>query len=688
MADIPYKVYKGSDNGKAYYTILPGTNTPVGLTESNINEANQWYETNKSNPAYQSAIEEYSFVREKRPVGTTAVVDQYVAPWGETLTNIQPSQIQAIQQEQQQAQSGQLVNTAPTGTPPLYVPKGSAGDLQQQGVPIQQQLQTPSVQQQIQQQGLQPSMPVQPTQPSTVAPVATTSSTATPTPQGAVSPPNVSLQPGATGMEVKKLQDYLVSIGLMTAEDVATGPGIYGPKTTAAVLALQQKLGVDNSTGPGYFGPKTISAILQGAGVQDQGTQNGLNGQSSNQKPPYGTSDAGLQRWADENPEAFDDWADANGWSGNTASRTGTTPPPPAPMDFAKTYTDTLSALGIPSIKQQFEKVTKEYSDLQNELNDKIADINDNPWLTEGTRVSQIRKLQERYEGKMGILTNQQKIYDSLYQEGVAQAKFLTTGEVAQQERVFELAQARIEAENKLKQSIVENQYDHIKEVNGGLFNMDSGEWIVQPKPQGSDDLLSPTEAQSLGVPYGTTKRQASQMGITPNNGGFGNYSEDQVKAITKINQDVSKNATYTKTSSMRNYADNVIASLGVGNGVSDIAAINQFQKVIDEGAVTRDQDVALIQSAQSLVGTLFTKVKELEKGDKLSTTQRTQMKDLVEKLYEAQVKALLKDPYIAAKEKEASLYGIGAQDTILGELGSLGSTNDSGGGEVNFEWE
>ena len=155
---------------------------------------------------------------------------------------------------------------------------------------------------------------------------------------------------------------------------------------------------------------------------------------------------------------------------------------------------------------------------------------------------------------------------------------------------------------------------------------------------------------------------------------GFGQYTEDQLKAITKINQDVSKNATYAKTTSMRTFADNVTAALAIGNGVSDIAAINQFQKVIDEGAVTRDQDVNLIQSAQSLANTLQTKLKGLQKGDKLSVTQRTQMRTIVENLYQSQVKALLKDPYIAAKTKETGLYGITTADTVLGELGGFQS--------------
>ena len=79
------------------------------------------------------------------------------------------------------------------------------------------------------------------------------------------SAPTTALQPGATGPAVKQLQDYLVSLGLMTQAQVNTGYGTYGPQTTAAVAKLQQQLGVNNSSGPGYYGPQTIAATTKAA---------------------------------------------------------------------------------------------------------------------------------------------------------------------------------------------------------------------------------------------------------------------------------------------------------------------------------------------------------------------------------------------------------------------------------------
>lgn len=84
-----------------------------------------------------------------------------------------------------------------------------------------------------------------------------------PAPTQAANIPTANLQPGMSGPEVLKLQQYLVSQGYMTQAQVDTGPGIYGPQTTAAVKVLQDRLGVDNSTGPGYWGPRTIAAIQQ-----------------------------------------------------------------------------------------------------------------------------------------------------------------------------------------------------------------------------------------------------------------------------------------------------------------------------------------------------------------------------------------------------------------------------------------
>ncbi len=78
--------------------------------------------------------------------------------------------------------------------------------------------------------------------------------------------PKQNLQPGQTGPAVSQLQQFLKSQGLLTDAQIASGPGIYGPQTTAAVKKWQQMNGVDNTSGPGYWGPKSI-AVASGKGA-------------------------------------------------------------------------------------------------------------------------------------------------------------------------------------------------------------------------------------------------------------------------------------------------------------------------------------------------------------------------------------------------------------------------------------
>jgi hypothetical protein len=101
---------------------------------------------------------------------------------------------------------------------------------------------------------------------------------------------------------------------------------------------------------------------------------------------------------------------------------------------YADTYKQLLGTMGITNIKSEFEKTQQKFTDLQTELNDKISEINDDPWLTEGVRVGRIRSLQDKYEGRLQILTDQQKLYQSMYEQGVQEAQFVANAAFNQQQ--------------------------------------------------------------------------------------------------------------------------------------------------------------------------------------------------------------------------------------------------------------
>jgi peptidoglycan hydrolase-like protein with peptidoglycan-binding domain len=69
------------------------------------------------------------------------------------------------------------------------------------------------------------------------------------------------LQRGMTGAVVTGLQQKLVASRFMPPSDFKSGPGVYGPRTEAAVRRLQEYAGLPVT---GVVGPSTFAALHSG----------------------------------------------------------------------------------------------------------------------------------------------------------------------------------------------------------------------------------------------------------------------------------------------------------------------------------------------------------------------------------------------------------------------------------------
>ncbi len=74
-------------------------------------------------------------------------------------------------------------------------------------------------------------------------------------------PPAATLQRGSTGPAVRALQSQLVKIGFLKQADVATGPGVFGPRTEQGIKSFQLSVGL---TPTGVAGPATLTALASG----------------------------------------------------------------------------------------------------------------------------------------------------------------------------------------------------------------------------------------------------------------------------------------------------------------------------------------------------------------------------------------------------------------------------------------
>ncbi len=91
-------------------------------------------------------------------------------------------------------------------------------------------------------------------------------------PAGSVALPTGTLKKGMSGPAVRQLQDALGKLGFLTAAQIATGPGVFGPQTHNAVVAFQKSRSL---VADGIYGPKTRAAM-----------ETALNGTAPKPQPP------------------------------------------------------------------------------------------------------------------------------------------------------------------------------------------------------------------------------------------------------------------------------------------------------------------------------------------------------------------------------------------------------------------
>ncbi len=348
-----------------------------------------------------------------------------------------------------------------------------------------------------------------------------------------------------------------------------TSDGIFGPKTQAAVRAFQQSKGLQVD---GIVGPRTTAALFgtpQGGNTAGAiaGLTSGSQGSGSQSAP----QEQAVQKIEQTNPVK------------DILKEFGIDLENKSPQSsFSDIYKQVYKDLGLDTVKTQIASTSKDLEKLQNEKNDERLKINNDPWLSEGVRVSQLRKLDEKYEGRESNLLSRIQIMESQYDNARQDAQFLAGNiysqaeakQALQQDLIFkaiDIAENRVEAEQKLILELAKNQ--------------------------GTDKLLSPTEAATLGVPYGTTESQAAGMGITPSK-----YN-DQLTP-TQINSSVNAiagafdNEPIVKAYNTVQEGFQTINSIGVNTSspADDIAFIYAFAKIMDPNSVVREGEYNTIQ--------------------------------------------------------------------------------------------
>lgn len=171
---------------------------------------------------------------------------------------------------------------------------------------------------------------------------------------------------------------------------------------------------------------------------------------------------------------------------------------------FEDIYTSILEKLGVGSARGEIENLQKEIQNLDDKYADELADINKDPWIDEGTRVTKIRQLDDKYEGKRSRLVNQLQLFQNADDRARDDARFIATttlnqynAELARQQDQLQFAITRADKQMEAQRKAAEDaakfaaeqqgkQADlalrSIREVQGGLYDISTGKFLIPPK--------------------------------------------------------------------------------------------------------------------------------------------------------------------------------------------------------------
>ena len=281
---------------------------------------------------------------------------------------------------------------------------------------------------------------------------------------------------------------------------------------------------------------------------------------------------------------------------------------------FQEIYQDVYKDLGISSVKREIEKFTQELQDFDDNQADLIQGINDDPWLTEGVRKNRIASLETKNEMKRGNLLARLELSQGLYDDARDEARFVTQGAASQYNREVDFQQDlymhaldRAEQLEDNKAKLLEDNPADYKEVQGGLYNIKTQEWVIPPKATDGTSGLSKEE---------TALRK--EFNLLPEVKQIGDLRRSYTAANSAYQEALSKNATKGS------------------KAAADQALVTLFNKMLDPESVVREGEYARSFVGQSAIARVQGYTQQLVSGGAgLTDSNRKDMVDVAKRLYQ-----------------------------------------------------
>ncbi len=202
---------------------------------------------------------------------------------------------------------------------------------------------------------------------------------------------------------------------------------------------------------------------------------------------------------------------------------------------------------GLGDIKTKIDDLDKQILDTKNKLYGEEAEIMENPWLSNASRVGRVRTLYDMANKQIGNLLDERKILADQYTAGISDIEKSIGVQFGLEEQQRELAQKQLQylAPSEQKTQIVsvggrqllidtatgqtiqdlgevtakEPTKPQVQEVQGGLYDITNKKWLVAPKEVTtkftSDDIGSYIQKRKeAGEGWATIEAELRAMGV------------------------------------------------------------------------------------------------------------------------------------------------------------------------------
>lgn len=434
--------------------------------------------------------------------------------------------------------------------------------------------------------------------------------------------------------------------------------GISAPAGSAeANMALQKALGTQGATQPSP--PVTPQATLQATGsvLEPSLTQSGLTSQAPQTEAVQGST-ALTGEIVDEQPVDAASILKSR-YGIDTSSFDFLTQPERSLKDITM---EVMGQTGLGDIQSRIQGYAKEIEDLENERNEKVTEINENPWLTEQLRQQKVAKLSDSYEGKINARINRLNLEKGVLDDAREQVNF------AVQQAYNEAAKTR-----ELRLTSLQDLMDRAEREATARQKLNEpievGQRLLQRQKDGSYKTVyePPAEAQSYADLYGTGTigeynfyaQQERALGNRPLS--FNEYQELDANRKRLASQTASETGLNSaQTSTFLRITDKFQADKVMENGNKGVGAIaiadqvladpknagNQLKilytmvKALDPESAVREGEIELASLTQSYLSKFASSFTKIDKGQVIApdaaTMLATATKELVQNWYQA----------------------------------------------------